>query len=770
MWRDGPGRSNVGATPDKRGRPGESGKPATSTSRTAKIPDSRFLGNDEQDTKDFRNRGMGRRSFVKTVGLASAGLVVACFVPIAVRRAFAEAAAPVAATPVSPNAFIHVAPDSSVTVLLKHSEMGQGVWTSLPMVVAEELGCDWSQIRVEHAPAAPEYAHTAFGMQMTGGSTSTWESFDQLRTAGAMARELLVAAAASKLGVKPADCRVDNGAIVHGQDRVRYGEVAAAAAKLPMPANVKLKAAKDWTIIGKPTRRLDSLAKTTGTAEFGIDVKRADMAVALIARAPVFGAKLKKFDATKAKAIAGVLDVVEVPGGVAVLGQHFWAAKQGRNALVLEWDEGSFAQASTASLRDEYRKLATMPGATAKAAGDAEAVLKGAKGALEAEYEVPFLAHAPMEPLNCTVAIDSDGCEIWTGTQFQGVDQLNVAKVLGITPGQVRIHTPFLGGGFGRRANPLSDFIVEAVHVAKASKRVVKVVWTREDDIRGGWYRPMWLSRLRAALGADGKPAAWAHTIVGQSIAAGSPFEAAMVKDGVDATSVEGASDSPYLAAIAAHRIDLHSPESPVTVLWWRSVGHSHTAFVVESFVDELAHAAKQDPLEYRRALLPNDARERRALDLAAVKFGWGEPLPKGHAAGLAVHQSFGSYVAQVAEVSVEGGKVRVHRVVCAIDCGPVVNPLTVEAQMQSGIVYGLSAALHGELTLKNGRVEQSNFHDYQAIRLPEMPKVEVHIVPSTDKMGGCGEPGTPPVAPAVGNALFALTGKRLRKLPFRLA
>ena len=711
--------------------------------------------------------GLSRRAFVKS---AAAGLVVAFIVPVAARRAFAAEPGPAAKPPVSPNAFIRIAPDDSVTILLKHSEMGQGVWTSLPMVVAEELGCDWSRVRVEHAPAAPEYAHTAFGMQMTGGSTSTWESFDQLRTAGAMARELLVAAAAAKLGVKAAECRVDNGHVVHGQRRVRYGEVAEAAAKLPMPASVKLKEAKDWTLIGKPTRRLDSRAKTTGTAEFGIDVKRPDMAVALVARAPVFGATLKKVDATKAKAIAGVLDVVEVPSGVAVLGKHFWAAKQGRDALVLEWDEGAFAQASTANLRDEYRKLAATPGAIAKAAGDVEAALKGAPSAIEAEYEVPFLAHAPMEPLNCTVSIDAEGCEIWTGTQFQTVDQMNVGKALGIKPEQVRIHTTFLGGGFGRRANPTSDFIVEAALVAKAAKRTVKVVWTREDDIHGGYYRPMWLSRLRASLDADGKPAAWAHTIVGQSILAGTPFEPMMVKDGVDATSVEGAADSPYLAAIPAHRVALHSPKSPVTVLWWRSVGHSHTAFVVESFVDELAHAAKQDPLEYRRALLPKGARERRALDLAAEKFGWGKPLPKGHAAGLAVHQSFDSYVAQVAEVSVEDGKVRVHRVVCAIDCGPVVNPLTVEAQMQSGIAYGLSAALHGELTLKNGRVEQNNFNDYVALRLPEMPKVEVHIVPSTDKMGGCGEPGTPPIAPAVGNALFALTGKRLRRLPFRLA
>lgn len=716
-----------------------------------------------------------RRAFLKTAAAASTGLVIGFFLPATVRQALAQEGAPAAKPPVAPNAFIRVAPDDTVTVLLKHSEMGQGIWTSIPMVVAEELGCDWNRVRVEHAPAAPEYAHTAFGIQMTGGSTSTWESFDQLRTAGAMAREMLVAAAATRLGVKASDCRVADGVVLSGTKKLRFGEVAEAAAKLPAPAKVVLKEPKDWTLIGKPTRRLDSLAKTTGKAEFGLDVKRPDMAIALVARAPSFGAKLKKFDAAKTKAVPGVLDVVEVPSGVAVLARHFWAAVQGRNALVLEWDERAGANVSTPQLRESYRKLAATPGAPAKVAGDVDAALKNAPNAIEADYEVPFLAHAAMEPLNCTVEYDpakaaKDGCDIWTGTQFQTVDQAAAAKILGLEPAQVRIHTTFLGGGFGRRATPNSDFVAEAVHVAKASKRTVKVVWTREDDTRGGYYRPMWLSRFRGALGEDGKPRAWSHTIVGQSIIAGTPFAPMMIKDGVDGTSVEGAADSPYLASIPDHRVDLHSPTSPVSVLWWRSVGHSHTAFAVECFLDELAHAAKQDPLAYRRALLSKDSRERRALDLAAEKFGWGKPLAQGRAAGLAVHQSFGSYVAQIAEVSVEDGKPRVHRVVCAIDCGPVVNPLTVEAQMQSGIVYGLSAALHGELTLKDGKVQQSNFHDYPALRLAEMPKIEVHIVPSTDKMGGCGEPGTPPIAPAVGNALFALTGKRLRSLPFRLA
>jgi len=709
-----------------------------------------------------------RRGFLKSTMLVSGGLVVAFCLPAGVRRAFAQETK---FAVIPPNAFVQIAPDNSVTILLKHSEMGQGVWTSLPMVLAEELDCDWSRVRAEHAPAAPAYAHTAFGMQMTGGSTSTWESFDQLRQAGAMARVLLIQAAAAKWNKPATDCRSENGFVVCGEQKISYGELADAAARLPTPGDVKLKDAKDFRLIGKPTRRLDSAAKVSGKAEFGIDVKRPDMLVAVVARAPVFGATLKSFDAAKAKAVPGVVDVVQVPSGVAVLAKHFWAAKQGREALVLDWNPGPGAALSTETLRTDYRKLAQTAGAVAKTAGDVDAALKGAK-VIEAEYEVPFLAHAPMEPLNCTVEIGKDGCDIYTGTQFQTMDQKTAAAILGLKPQQVRIHTTFLGGGFGRRATPTSDFVAEAVQVAKASGKTVKVVWTREDDIHGGYYRPMWVSRLRASLGKDGKPSCWAHTIVGQSIIEGTPFAPMMLKDGVDATSVEGAADAPYLGGIATHRVDLHSPQSPIPVLWWRSVGHSHTGFVVESFVDELAHAAKKDPLEYRRALLPADSRERRALDLAAAKFGWGKPLPKGHAAGLAVHASFGSYVAQIAEVSVDAKSkaIKVHRVVCAIDCGPVVNPLTVEAQMQSGIVYGLSAALHSEITFKDGKVQQNNFNDYPVLRLNEMPNVEVHIVPTTDKMGGVGEPGVPPIAPAVANAVFAASGQRLRQLPLRIA
>lgn len=712
--------------------------------------------------------GLSRRSFLAQSAGAAGGLLIGLSLPEGLKRVFAqESAAP--ALPIVPNAFLRIAPDDTVTIFLKHSEMGQGIWTSLPMAVAEELECDWSKVRAEHAPADIVYAHTVFRAQMTGGSTSTWESFDQLRTAGAAAREMLIAAAAAKWGVAASQCRAENGVVVSGDRRARFGELAADAQKLPVPKSVKLKDPKDWKLLGKPTHRLDSPEKVTGKALFGFDVQRPGLLTALVARSPYFGGKVKGFRAEKAKAVPGVVDVIQIPTGVAVVAENFWAARLGRNALEIDWDAGSIAGHSTKAQSEEFHKLARTPGAVAETKGDVDAAFARAARTLEAEYEVPYLAHAMMEPLNCTVEVRQDACEVWTGTQFQTGDQAAAARIAGLKPEQVKLHTLFLGGGFGRRATPTSDFVSEAVHLAKAAGKPVKLVWTREDDTRGGFYRPMWVSRLRAGLDASGKPIAWAHTLVGQSILAGSPFES-MIRNGIDETSIEGAANSPYLAAIPDHRVELHSPKYPIPVLWWRSVGHSHTAFVVESFVDELAHSAGKDPLAFRRELLPADSHPRHVLDRAAEAFGWGKPLPAGHAAGLAVHESFGSTVAQVAEVSIEKGKIRVHRVVCAIDCGPVVNPLGIEAQMQSGIVYGLSAALHGEITFRDGKVEQGNFHDYPVLRLAEMPKVEVHIVRGMERMGGVGEPGTPPIAPAVANALFALTGKRLRQLPLRLA
>jgi isoquinoline 1-oxidoreductase subunit beta len=713
--------------------------------------------------------GISRRGFLKTSAMVGGGLVVGFFVPQGLRRmAFAQAPPGAAPALPPPNAFLRVGSDESITVLLAHSEMGQGIWTTLPMLVNEELDADWGRFRVEHAPAAPVYHSTVFPIQMTGGSTTTWSEFDRYRQVGAATRGLLVAAAAAGWGVAPGDCHTEKGFVVCGGKRASYGSLAAAAAKLPAPASVALKPPEQWRLIGRPTRRLDTPEKITGRAQFGLDVRLPGLLTAVVAHPPTFGGKAARFDAGAAKAVPGVRAVFEIPSGVAVVGDHFWAAKRGRDALAVDWAPGPHADVDTAKLRDGYRAQANSAGTEAAAAGDVATALGAPGTALVAEYSVPYLAHAPMEPLNCTIQRTAAGCEVWTGTQFQTVDQGRIAGILGLKPEQVALHTTFLGGGFGRRANVASDFVVEAAHIAKGLDRPVKLVWTREDDIRGGYYRPLAVHRLEGALDGQGAPVAWRQRIVSQSIVAGSAF-AAMIKDGVDPTVVEGASDSPYVKAIPNHRVELHTVDPGVPVLWWRSVGHSHTAFAVESFLDELAHAAKRDPLEFRRALLAQAPRVRAVLELAAAKAGWGSAPPQGRARGLAVHESFGSIVAHVAEVAVDADRIRVHRVVCAVDCGICVNPLAVRAQMESAVAFGLSAALHSELTMKEGRVVESNFHDYQVLRLHEMPQVDVHIVESREKSGGAGEPGTPPIAPAVANAVFALTGKRLRDLPLRL-
>jgi isoquinoline 1-oxidoreductase beta subunit len=711
---------------------------------------------------------VSRRSFLKTSAMVGGGLVVSFFVPTGLRRfAFAQEA-PAAPAGLPPaNAFLRIGSDESVTVLLAHSEMGQGIWTTLPMLVNEELDADWSRFRIEHAPAADAYHSTVFPIQMTGGSTTTWSEFDRYRQVGAVTRNLLVSAAAAQWGVKPDDCRTEKGFVISGAKRASYGSLAEAAAKLPAPKTVALKPAEEWKIIGKPMRRLDTPEKITGRAQFGLDVQMPGLLTAVVAHPPTFGGKVKSFDASRAKAVPGVQGVFEVPSGVAVVADHFWSAKKGRDALAVEWDAGPNADLDTDNLRAEYREKSQTAGAEAKAEGNVDKALGDTQ--LVAEYSLPYLAHAPMEPLNCTVSRTAEGCEVWTGTQFQTVDQQRVGAIFGLKPEQVEVHTTFLGGGFGRRANIASDFVIEAAHVAKAAGKPVKTVWTREDDIRGGYYRPQALHRIEGALDDKGAPVAWRQRIVSQSIVAGSPF-AGMIQNGIDPTVVEGASDSPYMKGIPHHRVELHATTPGVPVLWWRSVGHSHTAFAVESFIDELAHAAKRDPLEFRRALLKDTPRVKAVLERAAEKAGWGTPLPKGRARGIAVHESFGSIVSQVAEVSVDGDRIRVHKVTCAIDCGICVNPLGVRAQMESGIAYGLGAALHGAVTMKDGRVVESNFHDYRILRLHEMPQVDVHIIESREKSGGAGEPGTPPIAPAVANAVFALTGKRLRELPFRLA
>lgn len=712
--------------------------------------------------------GLSRRELLRSSLLSGAGLFIAFHVP-----GKARAAAPAPKAPPDPNAFVRVAPDGSVTVLLAHSEMGQGIWTGLAMMIAEELDCEWSRIRVEHAPAAPVYAHPAMGMQMTGGSTTTRSEFDRYRTAGAMARDMLLRAAAAKWKSDPKRLRTADGSVLgSGGRKLSYGELALAAQALTPPKSVKLKERKSWKIIGKPTRRLDTPEKISGKAQFGIDVHFEGLRTALISRAPVFGARLKSFDAAQGKAVPGVEQVVQVPSGVAVVATNFWSAKKGREALQVDWEPGAGASLDTGKLVESYREKARgSGGAVAVEKGDAEAALAGASKRLVAEYDVPYLAHAPMEPLNCTVRLQEGRCEIWTGTQFQTVDQMTAAKIAGIAPDKVEIHTQFLGGGFGRRANPSADFVAEAVHVAKAAGVPVKVMWTREDDIQGGYYRPLFLHRVEAGVDGKGAPVAWKHTIVGQSILAGTPFEKYAVKNGIDHASVEGVTDSPYLESVPARRVTLHSPKLAVPVLWWRSVGNTHTAFAMESMIDELAWAAGRDPLEFRAALLADKPRHLRALRLAAEKASWGRNPPAGRARGLAVHESFGSIVAEVAEVSVEDDKsIRVHQVTCAVDCGTAVNPLGIEAQVQGAVAYGLSAALYSEITLKDGRVEQSNFHDYRVLRLADMPKVDVHILESDEKMGGIGEPATAPIFPAVANAVYALTRQRLRSLPLRLA
>ncbi|RPH73143.1 MAG: xanthine dehydrogenase family protein molybdopterin-binding subunit [Myxococcaceae bacterium] len=712
-------------------------------------------------------RAISRRELLAASGT---GLIIAFVIPGRAEALLAGPARKPKPLP-SPNAFLRIGTDDTVTVLLSHSEMGQGIWTTLPLLVAEELGCDWSKIRVEHAPAHPAYAHTGFGMQMTGGSTSTWSEYDRYRTVGALARELLVRAAAEEWKTDAAKLRVENGYVIGGSRRASFGQLAEHARALPAPTKVNLKPPEKWTSIGKPVRRLDSPEKITGRAVFGIDVQFPGLRTALVSRSPVFGGTLRSFDATEARKVPGVEQVVQVPSGVAVIATNAWSARLGRAALKTDWDLGSFAGMDTEKMRAEALALSRTDGAVAVSKGNVEASLgKGAKR-LEADYEVPYLAHAPMEPLNCTVKREGDRCDVWIGTQFQTMDQQVVAQVLGLKPEQVNIHTTFLGGGFGRRATPVSDFAREAAEVTKAAGVPVKVMWTRDDDIRGGYYRPAYHHRVEAALDGKGRPVAWKHTVVGQSILAGTPFEAMMVKNGIDETSIEGINDSAYLAGVAARRVTLHSPRRPIPVLWWRSVGNSHTAFVVESMLDELAHAAGKDPLAFRLEMLKRSPRHAKVLKTAAENAGWGRAPAPGRARGLALHESFGSIVAQVAEVSIEPERdIRVHRVVCAVDCGQPINPLGIEAQIQGGIAFGLAAALHSQLTFREGRVEQSNFHDYQVLRIDEMPTVEVHIIKSGAKMGGIGEPGTPPIAPAVGNAVFALTGKRLRTLPFRLA
>jgi isoquinoline 1-oxidoreductase subunit beta len=734
---------------------------------------------------DSKIAPVSRRRFLATGASAATGLVVGFYAPKS-NGFFASMRAESRNIVFAPNAFLRVAPDNTVTVVSKHQEGGQGIYTGLATIIAEELDADWSQVRVEAAPADRElYKNLQFGSQGTGGSNSIANSYEQYRRAGATARAMLVAAAADRWSVPSAEITVEKGVVKHAASRrqASFGKLAQAAASVPVPAQVTLKDPKNFELIGaEHLPRLDSRAKTTGKAVFAIDFSLPDMAIALVARSPLFGATVKKFDPSKSKAMPGVLDVVQISTGIAVIAKSFPAAKQGRDALRIEWDESKAERRGTPEVLSEYRRLLDQPGSVARRDGDCEQALARAARTLTATFEFPYLAHATMEPLSAVVRLLANQCDIWTGDWDVSGVQDDAARITGLTTQQIHIHTLYGGGSFGRRGSGAS----EVVEVAKAinGRFPVKLFWTREDDIRGDSYRPTYLHKLDAGLDERGNLTAWQHRVVGQSVLGSDPD---FVINGIDVTSVAGASNIPY--DIPNILVDLHSPVLGVPIEKWRSVGNSHNAFAVETFLDDVAHAAGRDPYQFRRALLMEDPRDkpmqivapdfmkpglfakfprdRRVLELAAEKSGWGTPLPPGKGRGLAVHYSFRSSVAQVAEVTVgSDGGVKVDRVVCAVDCGVAINPDVIRAQMEGGIAFGLSAILYGAITLKNGKVEQSNFDDYRVLRMNEMPRVEVHIVRSDEPPTGIGESVVPPIGPAVSNAIFAATGKRVRTLP----
>ncbi len=692
---------------------------------------------------------LNRRSFLKTSAAAAGGLVLSFYLP---DNNELEAEGAVGKL----NAYVQIGTDDTVTLYIHKAEMGQGTVTSLSMLLAEELECDWKKIRTEFPGVDP----VAFGpMQGVFGSMSIRTSWEPLRKAGATACEMLVQAAAQNWNVPKSQCRAENNTVVNlsTKERLSYGSLAEAASKLPVPQqNVALKDPTQFKLVGKSQKRMDTPAKVSGRTTFGIDVKVPGMLYATLQRCPVFGGKVKTFDATKAKAVPGVKQVVQVSNGVAVLADNTWAAMEGRKALAVEWDEGALANTTSATIRKTFAELAEKPGAVARKEGDVAAALSSAPRKIEAVYEVPYLSHAPMEPLNAVAHVRADGCDVWSGMQIQSVARETAARISGLPPEKVQIHTVYLGGGFGRRGG--ADFVGEAVEISKVAGVPVKLQWTREDDLQHDTYRPASYTRFTSALDADGSPTVWNARVVCPSFAG--------LRNGVDRTGVEGIAEIRY--TIPNILVDYHPPDVGIPTSYWRSVGYSHNTFFTESFLDELAAAAKQDPVEFRRKLLGKAPRMLGVLELAAEKSGWGKPLPPGRHRGVAVVDNLGSFNAQVAEISIDKGKVRVHRVVCAVDCGQVVNPAIVVQQIESGIVYGLSAALRGEITIDRGRVQQTNFNNYEPLRIDEMPVIETYIVPSTNPPGGIGEASTPAIAPAVTNAIFSATGKRIRRLPIK--
>ena len=717
---------------------------------------------------------MPRRSFLKLAG--AGGLVLGAFPHLALAQG---ASADTALKPTQqPSAFVQIAPNGEVTVAINRLEFGQGVQTALPMILAEELDADWALVRSRHGNSDPAYADPLWGIHLTGGSNSIKHSFTQYRELGARARAMLLSAAATRWNVDVATLRTQSGTVLGtGGLKLGYGELAEAAMALPVPEKVVLKDPKDFRLIGQPTNRLDAKAKSSGRQDFGIDTHLPGQLTAVVAHPPVFGARIASLDDGAARAIKGVKAVLRVPldrgaEGVAVVADGYWPAKLGRDALKVSWDTTKVEKVDSDKLLVQYRELAKQPGPRQF---DADmAPLATAPQHIDAEFIFPYLAHAPMEPLNCTVQLSENKADLWIGTQFPGVDGAAAARVLGLKPEQVAMHVQMAGGGFGRRAVGSSDYVVEACEIAKAARAAglnapVRMVWSREDDIKGGYYRPMHLHRARIGFDARGQVLAWDHVLVGQSITAGTPFEGGMVKNGIDATAVEGMR-APYALPM---RLTVHHPKVNVPVLWWRSVGSTHTAFVMETLIDEIARATKQDPVAYRLALFGDKhPRHRAALQLAVDKSGYGKKrLPAGRAWGVAVHESFESVVAYVVEASAKKGSPVLHRVTAGVHCNLVVNPRTVEAQVQGAALMGLSMCLPGAaITLKDGEVQQSNFGDFAVPRITDMPEVAVHTVPSADPPTGMGEPGLPPLAPAFANAIAKLTGKPVRQLPFNLA
>ena len=722
--------------------------------------------------------GLGRRVFLK-LGLAAGFALYAA--PGGAQDASVGGSAPGAPEPLKPfqqpSAFVAIDADGIVTVTIGKIDFGQGVQTALPMLVAEEMDADWSKVRCELAPAGEAYKDPFFHIQMVGGSTSIKASWQQYREIGARMRAMLVAAAAKQLNTPAAQLRTESGSVVTPDGRrLGYGALAQAAFAEPVPASVALKDPSQFKLIGKPVNRLDARAKSSGRQDFGIDLQLPGQRTVVMVHPPVFGGRVARFDAAPALAVPGVEEVLQVPlsggaTGLAIVANGFWPARKARELVKVEWDLSGVERVDSAAQLAQFRALARQPGIAVQRADTAALTAKPAPALITAEFTFPYLAHTPMEPLNCTIDFRGDRCTVWVGSQFQTVDQAQVAGVLGLKPEQVTLHTMTAGGGFGRRATPTSDYVVEAAQVAKARHAAgktgpVKMIWTREDDVRGGYYRPTHLHRVEIAHDRQGGVLAWKHVIVGQSITMGTPFADFMVKNGADATMTEGVAESAYPFPIA---LEVHHPKANVPVLWWRSVGHTHTAFVMETLVDELARAGKLDPVAYRRQLLAKHARHLAALDLAVAKSGYGKAtLAKGRAWGVAVHESFNTVVAYVVEVSMKGGRPVLHRVTAGVHCNLAVNPRTIEAQVQGALVMGIGMTLPGAaITLKNGEVEQSNWHDYRVPIHVDAPPVDLHIVPSADPPTGMGECGVPPIAPAIANAVAALTGKRWRSLPF---